>query len=321
MLEQEIITRYFSRHSAGENVEIGIGDDAAVVSPPDGSKLVMTMDTLNEGVHFQAGCPSEDLGYKALAVNLSDLAAMGATPLWATLSLSLPDVEHAWLEGFSDGLFSLANRYGMKIIGGDLVRGPRSVSIQATGYLRSARAMTRTHARPGDSIYVSGTLGDAALYLELSRNLENCTVPKPDLDYLSQRLNRPQLRVEVGLEIVAFASSAIDLSDGLVLDVQQILQGSGVGARIDLERIPRSDALQGQWRGNEDWDRVLAGGEDYELVFTASPEHGAEIDSVSGRTGCPITRIGQITQGDTLELFQAGCRYPIPERPGFDHFA
>ncbi len=321
LLEQEIIARYFSRHSAGGNVEIGIGDDAAVVSPPDGSKLVMTVDSLNEGIHFQPGCLPEDLGHKALAVNLSDLAAMGATPLWATLSLSLPDIEHAWLEGFSRGLFSLADRYSMKIIGGDLVRGARSISIQATGYLKSARAMTRAHARAGDSIYVSGTLGDAALYLELSRDIENCTVPKPDLDYLAQRLNRPQPRVEVGQEIVAFASAAIDLSDGLVLDVQRILQGSRVGARIDLEQIPFSDAMQRQWHGGKGWDQVLAGGEDYELAFTASPEHSGEIDTVRKKTGCPITRIGEITPGDTLELFEAGHRRPLPGRSGFDHFA
>ena len=321
MLEQEIIARYFSQHSAGGDVEIGVGDDAAVVNPPDDSKLVMTVDTLNEGIHFQPGCAPGHLGHKALAVNLSDLAAMGATPLWATLSLSLPDIEHAWLEGFSHGLFSLADRYGMKIIGGDLVRGARSISIQATGYLKSARAMTRAHAKPGDSIYVSGTLGDAALYLELSRSSESRTVPKPDLDYLSLRLNQPQPRVEVGQEIVAFASAAIDLSDGLVLDVQRILQGSGVGARIDLEQIPLSDAMRRQWRDGKDWDRVLAGGEDYELVFTASPEHSGEIDTLRARTGCPITRIGQIVQGDALELFEAGHRYPQPDRPGFDHFA
>lgn len=321
LLEQEIIARYFSRHAAGEGVEIGVGDDAAVVSPPDGSKLVMTVDTLNEGVHFQPECLPEDLGHKALAVNLSDLAAMGATPLWATLSLSMPDVEHAWLEGFSHGLFTLADRYGMKLIGGDLVRGTRSISVQSTGFLKSARAMTRTHARAGDSIYVSGTLGDAALYLQLSHNLENCTVPKQDLDYLSQRLNRPQPRVEVGQEVVAFANAAIDLSDGLVLDVQRILQGSGVGARIDLEQIPLSSAMQRRWLDDQDWDQVLAGGEDYELVFTASAEHSGEIDAVRERTGCPITRIGQITQGDALELFEAGHRYSPPDRPGFDHFA
>lgn len=319
LLEQEIIARYFSRHSAGENVEIGVGDDAAVVSPPDGSKLVMTMDTLNEGVHFYPGCAPGHLGHKALAVNLSDLAAMGATPLWATLSLSLPEIEHSWLEGFSRELFSLADQYGMKIIGGDLVRGPRSISIQATGYLKSGRAITRAHARPGDFIYVSGTLGDAALYLELSRNTENRAVSKQDLDYLSLRLHRPQPRVEVGQEIVSFASAAIDLSDGLVLDVQRVLQDSRVGGRIDLEQIPRSATMQRH--AGEDWDRVLAGGEDYELVFTASQEHSGKIETVRERTGCPITRIGQVTQGDVLELFEAGHRYPLPDRLGFDHFA
>lgn len=321
LLEQEIIARYFSKHSAGADVEVGVGDDAAVVQPPDGSKLVMTMDTLNEGVHFRPDCPPEDLGHKALAVNLSDLAAMGATPLWATLSLSLPEIEDSWLEGFSRGLYSLADRYSTKIIGGDLVRGARSISMQATGYPKPGRAITRTGARPEDFIYVTGTLGDAALYLKLSQNAENPTVSKQDLDCLSARLNRPQPRVNVGQEIAAFASAAIDLSDGLVLDVQRILQGSGVEARIELEKIPRSKAMQRQWQGGEDWNLVLAGGDDYELVFTADQEHSAEVDFISARTGCPITWIGEITQGDTLELFLAGRSYPLPDRPGFEHFA
>ncbi len=320
VLEQEIIARYFSQHSADADVEIGVGDDAAVVQPPDGSKLVMTMDTLNEGVHFHPDCRPEDLGHKALAVNLSDLAAMGAAPLWATLSLSLPEIEDSWLEGFSRGLYSLADRYNTKIIGGDLVRGARSISMQATGYLESGRAITRAGARPEDFLYVTGTLGDAALSLQLSQNRDNSTASKQDLDYLSARLNRPQPRVDVGQEIVAFASAAIDLSDGLVLDVQRILQGSGVGARIELEKIPRSDAMQRQWQDGEDWNLVLAGGDDYELVFTAGEGHSAEIDTISTKTGCPITRIGQVTPGDTLELFLDGRSYPLPERPGFEHF-
>ena len=320
LLEHEIIARYFSQHSAGADVEIGVGDDAAVVQPPDGSKLVMTMDALNEGVHFRPDCRPEDLGHKVLAVNLSDLAAMGATPLWATLSLSLPEIEDSWLAGFSRGLYSLADRYNTKIIGGDLVRGARSVSMQATGYLKSADAITRTGARPKDSLYVTGTLGDAALYLKLSQNLEDLTASKQDMDYLSARLNRPWPRVEVGQEIVALASAAIDLSDGLVLDVQRILQGSGVGARIELEQLPRSRAMHRQWQDGEDWNLVLAGGDDYELAFTASPEHGAEIDTISARTGCPITRVGEITREASLELFLAGRSYPLPDRPGFEHF-
>ena len=281
----------------------------------------MTVDTLNEGVHFHPDCRPEDLGHKALAVNLSDLAAMGATPLWATLSLSLPEIEDSWLEGFSRGLYSLADHHNTKIIGGDLVRGARSVSMQATGYLESGRALTRTGARPKDFLYVTGTLGDAALSLKLSQNRDNSTVSKQDIDYLCARLNRPQPRVDVGQEIVAFASAAIDLSDGLVLDVQRILQGSGVGARIELEQLPRSKAMQRQWQDGEGWNRVLAGGDDYELVFTAGPEHNAEIDTISTKTGCLITQIGEVTRGDTLELFLAGRSHPLPDRPGFEHFA
>ena len=320
MLEQEIIARYFSRHSADAHVELGVGDDGAVVRPPDNSKLVITVDTLNEGTHFHANCSPEHLGHKALAVNLSDLAAMGATPLWATLSLSLPEIEHSWLEGFSRGLYSLADRYGVKLVGGDLVRGARSISIQATGYLASGQALTRSQAGPDDLIYATGTLGDAAVGLKLLKEAEKHAVYEKDRDSFLLQLNRPQPRVEVGREIAAFASAAIDLSDGLFLNLEQLLQMSGVGARVALEQLPLSDAMQRWQQADADWDLVLSGGEDYELVFTASPQYGEEVSNVSTRTGCPITEIGCITRGGELELLQAGHRYSPPDSAGFDHF-
>ena len=321
MLEQEVIARYFSQHSAGASVELGVGDDGAVVRPPDNSKLVMTVDTLNEGTHFYSNCPPEHLGHKALAVNLSDLAAMGATPLWATLSLSLPAIEHRWLERFSRGLYSLADRYNVRVVGGDLVRGALSISIQATGYLKTGRALTRSHARPDDLIYVSGTLGDAAMGLKLYQDGGSCAVSKKDLNYFLLRLNRPQPRVGVGQEIASFASAAIDLSDGLLLDVQRLLHMSGVGARIDLDRVPLSDAMKRQLHTDEDWSFVLSGGDDYELAFTANPEYSGEIGTVSVSAGCPITKIGQVTQGSAMELLQAGHAYSPPDKLGFDHFS
>ena len=320
MLEQEIIARYFSRHSTDAHVELGVGDDGAVVRPPGDSKLVITVDTLNEGTHFHAKCPPEQLGHKALAVNLSDLAAMGATPLWATLSLSLPEIEHPWLEGFSRGLYSLADRYGVKLVGGDLVRGARSITIQATGYLASGQALTRSHAGPDDLIYVTGTLGDAAVGLRLLKEAEKHAVSEKDRDSFLLHLNRPQPRVEVGREIAAFASAAIDLSDGLFLNLEQLLQMSGVGARVDLGQLPLSDAMQRWQQADADWDLVLSGGEDYELVFTASPQYGEEVGNVSTRTGCPITEIGCITRGGELELLHAGHKYSPPDSAGFDHF-
>lgn len=321
MSEQEIITRYFSKHSAGASVEVGIGDDGAVVRPPENSRLVITTDTLNEGTHFNPGCQPEYLGHKVLAVNLSDLAAMGAVPLWATLSLSLPHAEHDWLEGFSQGLFSLADRYGVRIIGGDLVKGPLSASMQATGYLKSDHVLTRSHAKPGDLIYVSGTIGDAALGLKLRCHAKGYTVSKPDQEYFTRRLDRPEPRVDTGLGIVTCANAAIDISDGLLCDLQRILSMSQAGAQINLDQIPLSDAMQRQLRTDKDWAVVLSGGEDYELIFTANPECSDTIHTVSKKTNCLITRIGHVTKGSGIELLQANHRFTLPDELGFDHFA
>ena len=321
MSEQEIIARYFSKHSAGASVEVGIGDDGAVVKPPENSKLVIATDTLNEGTHFDSGCLPEHLGHKALAVNLSDLAAMGAAPLWATLNLSLPDAEHDWLERFSRGLFSLADRYGIRIVGGDLVRGPLSISVQAVGYLESGRMLARSYAKPGDLIYVSGTIGDAALGLKLHRHAQDYTISKLDREYFALRLSKPEPRVDIGLGIVTCANAAIDVSDGFLCDLQRILLMSKTGAQINMDQIPLSDAMQRQLNTDKDWAVVLSGGEDYELIFTTNPEYSDAIDAVSEKINCPITQVGQITQGSDIELLKAGLRVTLPDELGFDHFA
>ncbi|MCY4641858.1 MAG: thiamine-phosphate kinase [Gammaproteobacteria bacterium] len=320
MSEQAIIARYFSRHSAGGSVEVGIGDDGAVVRPPENSRLVITSDTLNEGIHFESGCLPEHLGHKALAVSLSDLAAMGAAPLWATLNLSLLETEHDWLEGFSRGLFALADRYGVRIVGGDLARGPLSISVQAIGYLESGSMLTRSNAMPGDLICVSGTIGDAALGLRLRSCAQGHDISGADQEYFALRLDRPEPRVDIGLGIRVCASAAIDVSDGLLRDVQQVASMSKVGACINIEQIPLSEAMQKQLKTDKDWNVVLSGGEDYELVFTVHPEHRATIHEISEKTGCPISLIGQITRGSGIELLRAGRGFPMPGQLGFDHF-
>lgn len=320
MSEQEIITRYFSSHSAGASVEVGIGDDGAVVKPPKNSSLVITSDTLNGGIHFDLDCLPEHLGHKALAVNLSDLAAMGAAPLWATLNLSLQEIDHDWLDKFSKGLYLLADRYGVKVVGGDLARGPLSISVQMVGHLEPSSMLTRSNAKPGDLIFVTGTIGDAALGLKLRRGTQDYGVSVADTEYFKLRLDRPEPRVSIGLGIVTCASAAIDVSDGLLCDVHRVASMSNVGACINLEQIPLSDPMQKQLNAVEDWDLILSGGDDYELVFTAHPDHQKTIDDVSEQTGCRITRIGCITQGRDLELLKEGKRFPVPDRLGFDHF-
>ena len=321
MTEQDIIARYFSRHSVDAGVEIGIGDDGAVVRPPKNSRLVITSDTLNEGVHFDSDCQPGDLGHKALAVNLSDLAAMGATPLWASLNLSLAAVEHAWLEGFAHGLFQLADRYGVRIIGGDIVSGPLSISIHMIGFLKSGLTLTRSRARPGDLIYVSGTIGDAAMGLKSRSSTQPRTIAKTDYEYFALRLNRPEPKVVLGQEIVFCASAAIDISDGLLRDLNQILSMSEVGAQVELDQVPLSASMRKQLKTDKNWDVVLSGGDDYELMFTAHPEHQDAITQISEKTACPISCIGQITQGRGLELFRSGRCFPLPNKLGFDHFS
>ena len=321
MTEQEIITRYFSRHSADAGVEIGIGDDGAVVRPPKSSRLVITSDTLNEGVHFDSRCQPGDLGHKALAVNLSDLAAMGATPLWASLNLSLADAEHVWLEGFSQGLFQLADRYGVRLIGGDVVRGPLSVSLYMVGFLKPGLMLTRSGARPGDLIYVSGTIGDAAMGVKLHDGIQHRKMAKADHEYFTLRLNRPEPKVNLGQEIVSCASAAIDLSDGLLSDLHQILLMSEVGAQIELDQIPLSKAMKRQRKTDKDWHLILTGGDDYELMFTVQPEHQDAIAVISEKAACAIHCIGRINQGKGIELSRSGQSFPLPDKLGFDHFS
>lgn len=327
MSEKDIVARYFSRHAGDTGVDVGVGDDAAVVTPPEGTKMVVTTDTLNEGIHFHADHSPGHLGHKALAASLSDLASMGAAPLWATINLSLPNVDHQWLEGFAHGLYSLAERYDVKIIGGDTVKGRLSVSLQAIGYLKGDEVLTRAGAKPDDLIYVSGTVGDAAMGLTLQPALrreqaQDEGMSRVDVDYFTARFHRPEPRVALGMEIVKYARAAIDVSDGLLMDLRRLLSASGTGAVIDVGRLPLSSAMRRRFEGARDWSVPLTGGEDYELVFTADKGQADKIRQVGNDVDCPVTEIGWVVEGRAeIVLMRDGDPMPLPDRLGFDHFA
>ncbi len=320
MSEQDIITRYFSRHQSADNVDINIGDDAAVVIPPVNSRLVITTDTLNEGVHFFSDCPPEFVGHKALAVNLSDLAAMGAHPLWATINLSIQKVDNMWLNDFSNGLFALADEYDIKIIGGDLVKGPLSISIQAIGCVPIDKVLTRSNAKIDDYIYVTGTIGDAALGLKLYKESINLHLSKSKLEKTMQHFNAPNPMLKVGSKILDFASAAIDVSDGLLKDLQRITIMSKVGANIDFGKIPISTAVHSYIEKYQDWMLPLHGGDDYELIFTANEKFVSDVERISTETGCHITNIGKIVQDSGISLYKDNNKVTLPEHLGFDHY-
>ncbi len=321
MSEEEIISKYFSRHLSGEHqVKIGIGDDAAVVQPPVDSELIITTDTLNAMIHFQENMSPYDLGHKALAVNLSDIAAMGSIPLWATINLSLPEIDHTWLKQFSDGLFRLADTQNVKIIGGDLVRGPLSITIQLVGRTISSKLLLRSGAHSEQNIFVTGTLGDAAMGLHVSNKKQTFVFTQEAQDYFLSQLYTPEPRVTIGQKLVGFASAVIDISDGLLIDLQRILKASQAGAELYLEAIPLSNELNAYVSKTEDWSFPLTGGEDYELLFTANRAVSDEIFALSEQSGCRITKIGKIMQGNKLTIFHHGKPIELPESIGFDHF-
>ncbi len=316
--EFELIRRYFSAHDQAPEVVTGIGDDAAVLQPPADQQLVVAIDTLVEGVHFPLDTAADDIGWKALAVNLSDLAAMGADPAWCTLALTLPQSEPAWLDGFSRGLFELASRFDLALVGGDTSRGPLCVSIQVAGYVPPGQALLRRGARPGDDVYVSGVIGDAALALQ---NIE-----LGDQQWLAghplivDKLNRPLPRIATGRALRGLAHCCIDISDGLFADLQKLLGASEVGAEIALDMIPVSEAVAA-WRDRPtQYLRLLDGGDDYELCFCAAPEQAETLQAQAARSGVTLTRIGTITAEPGLRLLDAqGRELTLPDT-GYEHF-
>ena len=305
--EFEIIRRFFDRPT--KHTLVGIGDDCALLRPDAGLELAVTTDMLVEGRHFLPGAEPEALGHKALAVNLSDMAAMGAAPRWATLALALPAADERWLAAFARGFFALAERYGVDLVGGDTTRGPLlTISITALGEVPAGVAMYRASARPGDDIWVSGELGGAALALA-----------HPELAELAPRLHRPEPRVELGERLRGLARAAIDVSDGLAGDLGHILERSQVGAVVEYEKIPRPAAFE-RFRELER-DCVLSGGDDYELLFTAAQPQRNELEALSHELKIPLSRIGSVQAGAAKLAVLDAAGKPIAHRGGFDHFA
>jgi thiamine-monophosphate kinase len=322
MNEFELIDRHFRRAPRNADVRIGIGDDGAVLAPSPGMEYVLTVDMLVEGRHFAAGCDPRALGHKTLAVNLSDLAAMGALPRFVLLAGALPEPDTAWLDAFMRGFDALAAEYDVELIGGDTTRGPRTFSVTAIGELPAGSALARSGANPGDVVYVSGRLGDAAL--ALAADAGRTTVDAESLEILARRLEEPQPRVALGVALRGVASAALDISDGLSGDLGHVLAASRVGAMLDLAAIPCADALRAKLEGGERdlaLSLLLAGGDDYELCFTASPALRERIDTIALALGLPLTPIGSITV-DAALVVNDEHGTPLAALPrAFDHFA
>lgn len=318
MNEFEIIARYFKRaypQSQGD-LRLGIGDDAAIIRPAADAELLVAMDTLVAGTHFFANAPAADIAHKALAVNLSDMAAMGARPRWLGLSLTLPGYDADWLSRFAAAFNDLAGRYSLILIGGDLSRGPLSVTVQIQGEAPRGRALRRAGARTGDHIYVSGELGAAAWALQCLREGR----PEAAAEAEHARLHRPEARVKTGLALRAVARSCIDISDGLLADLGHILAASGLGAELMLPAIPLSQSLKAQPQATA-LELALSGGDDYELCFTLPPDLPAPALAALGRD-CPVRHIGRTTApGAGLKLLQADGRvYQPASVGGYRHF-
>lgn len=296
------------------DVVLGIGDDAALLQAHAGQQLVACTDTLVAGVHFPPATAAADVGWKSLAVNLSDLAAMGAEPAWALLALTLPDGDAHFVTDFADGFAALARAHRVALIGGDTTQGPLTVTVTALGWVPAGAALLRGGAKVGDAVFVSGTLGDAAGAL---RGLQNHADVAP---ILRRRLDRPEPRVALGAALRGIADACIDVSDGLVADLGHVCTASGVGAELVADRLPLSPALRAAFAPAACRDFALAGGDDYELCFCAPAAREAAIGAVAARAGCTVTRIGRITAAPGVRTVDARGVAIIVERPGWEHF-
>lgn len=328
-----LIRRYFTRadRPLPAGVRLGIGDDAALLDLPPGESLVVTTDTLVAGRHFPLDALPFDIGWKALAVNLSDLAAMGATPVGVTLAITLPAADAPWLAAFSDGFFALADAHAVPLIGGDTTRGPLSITVTALGRVPFKQALRRDGARPGDLIYVSGTLGDGGLGLALAQQrLPGVELLPADRDHALARLHRPAPRLALGLALQGIASAAMDVSDGLAQDLGHLLAASGgaqpLGATLTLERLPLSPALRQLADLGDAWqqqvlDWALTAGDDYELLFTVPAARQQVVEALAGELGLSLTRIGVVSASAGIGLlWQSGPYDCNAAKAGYRHF-
>ena len=310
--EFELIARYFAASDiagSGEGVVLGIGDDAAILRPPPGEELVVSIDTLVAGVHFPQSMSARDIGHRALAVNLSDLAAMGARPLWFTLALTLPEVDESWLEGFTAGMAALARQAGIALVGGDTTRGPLSITVQVHGAVPVGRALRRDGARVGDDVWVSGWPGLAAL------GLKGLLGEAPAPQAAVAAFLAPTPRLALGRGLVGLATAAIDVSDGLLADAEHIAQRSGARLELEVSALPLAPALLASVAPDAALRLCLGGGDDYELCFTAPPAHADAILRLAAALEIPCTRIGRVVDGEGISCPGAG-----PGVAGYQHF-
>lgn len=320
MNEFELIKHYFATQTLKRaDVAIGIGDDAAIVTPPPNHQLAITTDTLIAGVHFPKNTLPYDIGYKSLAVNLSDLAAMGATPAWALLSITLPSADEEWVQHFCDGFFTLANRQQGQLIGGDLTHGTTlSITVQAIGFVPTGKMLLRNGAKPNDLIYVTGTLGTAGLALQFLQ--EKISLDTPLQQRVLEKLHRPEPRIATGEHLRDIATAAIDISDGLAADLSHILTASTVGAIININQLPLSPELKQAVPPAEAIKLALTAGDDYELCFTVPADKRATLEQHLANLPCPFTCIGKITKQTGLELQnEDGSQYHVTTL-GYQHF-
>jgi len=307
--EFSLIKRYFTKQAIkNSSTRLGIGDDCALLSIPDGYELAVTSDTMVENVHFFAGTDPKQLGHKLLAVNLSDLASMGAKPVSVTLALTLPNVDENWLTAFAKGFLSLAEQYSVDLIGGDTTSGPLTLTVQAMGIVPRGKALLRSSALPGDFIYLTGSLGDAGLGLKISQGY-HCG----NSDAALKRFNQPEPQIETGLALTGIANACIDVSDGLAGDLGHILEQSNVGACLYWDDLPLSDAVITYINDTGDWSMPLTAGDDYELCFTVSPEKAAQL-----MINC--RKIGVIESTPGLRLLKSGTIQTFNTK-GYEHFS
>lgn len=319
MGEFELIEQFFKAHSLGAGVLCGIGDDCAVLQVPEGKQLAVSMDTLLADVHFPANADPELIAERALRTNLSDLAAMAAEPLWFTLGLTLPSSDDHWLAGFARGLFKVADQYNITLVGGDTTRGDQlTITIQVHGALEPGSALTRSEASVGDLVCVSGPLGDGAAALAVLQG--QLKVGASAFNYFSDRFYKPEPKLAQAQFLSAIANSCLDISDGLMADLNHICQASGVGARVDIDQLPLSEPMLKLVDEPKAHLWALTGGDDYQLCFTLSKTHLGRLQEQAEKGHLEYTVIGEITDGREVECFHNGRKIQLT-RTGYNHFS
>jgi thiamine-monophosphate kinase len=314
--EFELIARHFMRPAA--NAVLGVGDDCALVDVTNGMDLAVSTDTMVSGTHFFPDVDPENLGHKSLAVNLSDIAAMGAMPYWAMLALTLPSVDHAWLAAFAKGFFDLAQEFNVSLIGGDTTRGPLTLTVTIMGEVPAGAALRRNGAKPGNDVWVSGNIGDAAL--AVAHRHGKVVLTESDYHEAVMRLYEPTPRVALGQALRGLATAAIDVSDGVLADLGHICRLSGVGATVELDKMPVSAIGAKHFASEAGRNAIIAGGDDYELCFTAPPNSRESIEDLVDMLGIPLTRIGQVKRGKGVSLLGIDGKAVKIDGRGYDHF-